>query len=322
MTGPLVVLALGVVGAGLVLQSTLDGPFSRWAESVLGAPPEGVYGLPLSALAIVATLLVALTLVGTWLVYGSGRIDWMALRVRMAPLQRLFANGWYVDEYYSTILVTPGKAVAAFTAYRLDARFIDGIVNGIGAGTRAAGRGRAQDPDGLRAHLCPGAVRRRGGHPHLHGVPDVSAHLLSIMLLLPLAGLGLLLLSGRTTPDSVARWIALAASLATFIASLYVLGRFNASVTGFQMVEQFSLGSVHVHLSYLVGVDGISLWMVMLTTFLFPVAVLASWKIDKDVRVYLGAAPARRRPCSARSSPSTSCSSSCSSRRCSSRCTS
>jgi len=136
MTGPLVVLALGVVGAGLALQSTLDGPFSRWAESVLGAPPDGVYGLPLSALAIVATLLVALTLVGTWLVYGSGRIDWMALRVRMAPLQRLFANGWYVDEYYSTVLVTPGKAVAAFTAYRVDARLIDGIVNGIGAGTR------------------------------------------------------------------------------------------------------------------------------------------------------------------------------------------
>ena len=32
--------------------------------------------------------------------------------------------------------MTPGKAVAAFTAYRLDARFLDGIVNGIGAGTR------------------------------------------------------------------------------------------------------------------------------------------------------------------------------------------
>ena len=116
----------------------------------------------------------------------------------------------------------------------------------------------------------------------------MSAHLLSIMLLLPLAGLGLLLLSGRTTPDGAARWIALAASLATFIASLYVLGRFNASVAGFQMVEQFSWVR-SVHLSYLVGVDGISLWMVMLTTFLFPVAILASWKIDKDVRVYLGA---------------------------------
>ena len=67
----------------------------------------------------------------------------MALRVRLAPIQRLFANGWYVDEYYSTILVTPGKAASAFTAYVVDAKIIDGAVNGIGAGTRRlAGVGR------------------------------------------------------------------------------------------------------------------------------------------------------------------------------------
>ena len=44
-----------------------------------------------------------------------------------------------------------------------------------------------------------------------------------------------------------------------------------------------------VGLQYLVGVDGISLWMVLLTTFLFPIAILASWKIEKDVRLYMGA---------------------------------
>ena len=56
----------------------------------------------------------------------------MALRVRMAPIQRLFANGWYLDNYYAAILVTPGKALAAFSAYVFDARFLDGIVNGTG----------------------------------------------------------------------------------------------------------------------------------------------------------------------------------------------
>jgi NADH-quinone oxidoreductase subunit M len=116
----------------------------------------------------------------------------------------------------------------------------------------------------------------------------VTAHLLSITLLLPLVGLGLLLLGGRTLPDGAARWIALSASLAAFIASLYVLGRFNGGTTGFQMVEQMSWVR-SANLSYLVGVDGISLWMVLLTTFLFPIAILASWKIEKDVRVYLGA---------------------------------
>jgi NADH-quinone oxidoreductase subunit L len=136
MTGPLVVLAAGAAGVGLILQRTLEGGFARWAEPVLGAPPNGAHGLPVGTLAFVASVVAVLTLAVAWLVYASGRIDWMALRVRMAPLQRLFANGWYVDNYYSALLVTPGKAVAAFTAYRLDARFIDGIVNGIGAGTR------------------------------------------------------------------------------------------------------------------------------------------------------------------------------------------
>jgi NADH-quinone oxidoreductase subunit L len=100
-------------------------------------------GLPDAALTTVAIAIAMLTLVATWAIYASGRIDWMALRARLAPIQRLFANGWYVDEYYSTILVTPGKAASSFTAYVVDAQIVDGLVNAIGAGTRrlaAAGR--------------------------------------------------------------------------------------------------------------------------------------------------------------------------------------
>jgi NADH-quinone oxidoreductase subunit M len=116
----------------------------------------------------------------------------------------------------------------------------------------------------------------------------MSAHLLSLTVLMPLAGLALLLIGGRTLPDGASRWIALAATLATFVASLAVLGRFDGGTPGFQMLEQLRWVP-QANLSYLVGVDGISLWMVLLTTFLFPIAVLASWKIDKDVRLYMGA---------------------------------
>ena len=42
-------------------------------------------------------------------------------------------------------------------------------------------------------------------------------------------------------------------------------------------------------LSYAVGIDGVSIWMLLLTTFLFPVSILASWTITKDVRRYLAA---------------------------------
>ena len=77
-------------------------------------------------------------------------------------------------------------------------------------------------------------------------------------------------------------------ALATFVVSLVVLGRFDQGDAGFQMVEHATWVK-DVGLQYLVGIDGISIWMVLLTTFLFPVAVLASWKIDKDVRLYMGA---------------------------------
>ena len=44
-----------------------------------------------------------------------------------------------------------------------------------------------------------------------------------------------------------------------------------------------------IGLSYAVGIDGLSIWMLLLTTFLFPVSILASWTITKDVRRYLAA---------------------------------
>jgi NADH-quinone oxidoreductase subunit M len=114
----------------------------------------------------------------------------------------------------------------------------------------------------------------------------VSGALLTVTIFLPLVGIAAIGIAGRRVPDDAVRWIALLTAIATFIESLVVLGRFDGSVAGFQMVQSAtwvkSLG-----LQYLVGVDGISLWMVLLSTFLFPIAILASWKIEKDVRLYM-----------------------------------
>ena len=143
MTIPLVLLAVGAFGLGLFVQRSPEGVFSRWVEPLLGAVPSGTAGLPTPVLSLVATVIAAGTLVATWVIYASGRVDWMALRVRLASIQRLLANGWYIDDYYATVLVAPGKAASAILAYRFDAGFIDGAVNGIGSGTRrlaAAGR--------------------------------------------------------------------------------------------------------------------------------------------------------------------------------------
>jgi NADH-quinone oxidoreductase subunit M len=108
---------------------------------------------------------------------------------------------------------------------------------------------------------------------------------LTVTTFLPLAGVLLLLIWPRI-PNDVARSIALVVSIATFLVSLGMLGRFDGSAAGFQMVERADWVA-SVNLQYLLGVDGVSLFMVLLTTFLFPVALLASWRIERNVRGFM-----------------------------------
>jgi NADH-quinone oxidoreductase subunit M len=80
------------------------------------------------------------------------------------------------------------------------------------------------------------------------------------------------------------RWTALAATLATFAASLILLVTFDPAETGFQHVEEraWIMG-----LTYKVGVDGISILFVMLTTFLMPITIGACWSVEKRVKEYM-----------------------------------
>ncbi|MGZ5288046.1 MAG: complex I subunit 4 family protein, partial [Actinomycetota bacterium] len=114
------------------------------------------------------------------------------------------------------------------------------------------------------------------------------SHLLTATTFLPLVGLAVVVVGGRALKDDAARWAALVITLVTFLVSLTILGRFDPAEPGFQLVERASWVR-SIGLSYYVGIDGISIWMVLLTTFLFPIAVLASWRIEKDVRMYMGA---------------------------------
>ena len=63
------------------------------------------------------------------LVYGSGRIDWVALRSRFRRTHATLEHGWWFDSVYGAVLVTPGKAAAAFAAYVVDRRVVDGAGN-------------------------------------------------------------------------------------------------------------------------------------------------------------------------------------------------
>jgi NADH-quinone oxidoreductase subunit L len=135
ITLPLAVLAAGAVLVGL-LNLTPEGRLARFLEPVVGHVPAGEAGLSAIAISVVGAVIAVAVLTLMWLVYASGRVDWLALRVRLGSTQRLFANGWYVDHVYSTLIVAPGKAAAAFLAYVVDEKVIDGVVNGLGGGTR------------------------------------------------------------------------------------------------------------------------------------------------------------------------------------------
>jgi NADH-quinone oxidoreductase subunit M len=110
--------------------------------------------------------------------------------------------------------------------------------------------------------------------------------IVSLTTFLPLLGaLALLFLRGEDeAANRNARWVALFTTVATLIASLVMLGRFDPSDPGFQMVEErpWLLG-----FEYKVGVDGISILFVLLTTFLMPLTILSAWNVTHRVKEYM-----------------------------------
>ncbi|WP_084863460.1 NADH-quinone oxidoreductase subunit M [Salibaculum halophilum] len=81
-----------------------------------------------------------------------------------------------------------------------------------------------------------------------------------------------------------AKWVAMAATVMTFVVSLFILFGFDPADTGFQFVEErdWLLG-----LQYKMGVDGISVLFVMLTTFLMPITIAACWNVTSRVKEYM-----------------------------------
>jgi NADH-quinone oxidoreductase subunit M len=111
---------------------------------------------------------------------------------------------------------------------------------------------------------------------------------LSLTTFLPLVGM-LFILALRGDDEANrrnARWIALWTTVATFAVSLFLVFGFDRGNPGFQFVENRAWlgGPIRYHL----GVDGISLPFVILTTFLMPIAIVASWySIEKRVKEYM-----------------------------------
>ena len=103
-------------------------------------------------------------------------------------------------------------------------------------------------------------------------------YLLTTLILLPFLGALALVLYSFAPPrrDQHYRWIALVVTIATFAVSLLLLKGVGASGAEFRFQENVNwIGSIGAR--YHLGVDGVSLWLVLLTTLLMPIAILSSW---------------------------------------------
>ncbi|WP_300516919.1 NADH-quinone oxidoreductase subunit M [Aliiroseovarius sp.] len=112
-------------------------------------------------------------------------------------------------------------------------------------------------------------------------------NLLSIITFLPLVAavvLALFLRGDDAAAQRNAKWVALAATSATFLFSLLILTGFDPANTGFQYVEE---GDWILGLKYKMGVDGISVLFVLLTTFMMPITIAASWGVTSRVKEYM-----------------------------------
>jgi NADH-quinone oxidoreductase subunit L len=137
MTAPMITLAVLTVLGGLLGASVETGRIQHFLAPVVGEAEHAAGGLSELALSVIATAVALAGLLVGWFVYGSGRVDWQRLRQRLSGVRRTLGHGFYVDDAYGRGLVLPAKALSSFAAYTLDARVIDGAVDGLG---RAFGR--------------------------------------------------------------------------------------------------------------------------------------------------------------------------------------
>ena len=89
--------------------------------------------------------------------------------------------------------------------------------------------------------------------------------------------------------NNLTRWVAILGSTITFIISLIMLTQFDSSSPSLQMVERrpwFQLAGIEIE--YFIGVDGLSLLLVLLTTFLTPISILSTWSaVEERVKEFM-----------------------------------
>ncbi len=114
----------------------------------------------------------------------------------------------------------------------------------------------------------------------------MGRHLLSALIFLPLAGAFVLFFLPRENPRAI-RHVTFAVTLVEFLLSLPLVTRFDGGTAAMQFVERADWIPAY-GISYFVGLDGISLWLVILTTFLMPVTILSTYAaVERHVKEFM-----------------------------------
>jgi NADH-quinone oxidoreductase subunit M len=116
-----------------------------------------------------------------------------------------------------------------------------------------------------------------------------TSYLLSLAIWVPIAFGILILAVGRDQNLGLVRVLSLIGALISFAVTLPIIADFNNAASGMQLTEYFSWISA-INANYALGVDGISMWLVPLTSFITVIVVIAAWEvIEKQVAQYMGA---------------------------------
>mgnify|MGYP000160571508 CR=1 FL=1 len=109
-------------------------------------------------------------------------------------------------------------------------------------------------------------------------------NILTLMIFIPVFGAAVILCLPRGN-DNLVRWTAVAATVPPLLMAIWLYFNFDRSVAGFQFMQR-APWIPGFNIQYIVGVDGISITMVLLTALLSFLCIFASWGIGKAVKGY------------------------------------
>ena len=110
--------------------------------------------------------------------------------------------------------------------------------------------------------------------------------MLSLMIFIPLLGMLVVLFAIRREQEELAKRVAFIVTLIPLLIAVFLFIDYDRSVSGHQYEEDV-MWIKAFNIRYHVGIDGLSVTLVLLTALLGPICVLASWKIDKGIKAYL-----------------------------------